>query len=98
MQESWDETEESFNRWYGEELIEPDPALLPKGSNMMTPEVLGYIERDGIVVEISAGTGMDNVSRLIGVTFCEWGDDGEWLASDRSRCCHSWDEVLAATR
>lgn len=96
MTESWEQTIATFKEIFGDETVTPEPGVLPVGKNMMTPEVLGYIMRDGITVEISAGTGFDNTSRLIGVTFCEWGSDGEWLAGPRSKCCHSWDEVREA--
>lgn len=78
----------SFKELFGAYLTPRRPRGLTH-PNFMTPEVLGYLDIGGPVVEISYGTGMDH-EPIFGVT---WSRLADGTCDPRDRLCFSLQEV-----
>lgn len=66
---------------------------IPWHTGMMTPDVLGIVEVDGDVIEVSTGLGFRH-ERIYGVTYAQ---PGGGLSHDPRNGCHfSLSDVLAA--
>lgn len=90
--DDWSTTERRFDELLGDQRTSK-PRQGFEGRNFMTDEVLGYVETArGDVVEISSGMFLDD--RLYGVTFSTLDPDHY----EKSKCCHSWAEVMEALR
>ena len=61
------------------------------GYNMMSSEILGWLDVDGEMVEVSTGIGL-NHERIFGITFNRTNDD---LPNDRDTVLFSLEEVDA---
>jgi hypothetical protein len=81
--DDWRVIEPRFRDEYGNRTLQRRPWT--RGVNFMTPEILGFVDVDGEAVEVSTGTGFHG-ERIYGLT---WEDAND----DRSRLCHTWDEV-----
>lgn len=79
----------SFDHRFGERMraCKIRPTAI-RGTNFMTPDRIGYVDVDGVAVELSWGTGFDH-EFIYGVTFDPIGT----VTDERSCCCHSLDEV-----
>lgn len=87
--DDWPTTVAKFSRYLGAHRITRRPEGF-RGQNIMTPDALGYVAAsDGSAAEVSTGHGIGS-DRVFGVTFApRWGE-----SDPRSKCCHSWAEVV----
>jgi hypothetical protein len=63
-----------------------------KGKNIMTPDVIEYLQAGAYIVELSEGTGFSR-EPIFGVTVLELDGDDVKRRNDLSQLCHSLDDA-----
>lgn len=91
--DDWPTTLAAFRELFADRII-PKPRNMFAGTNIMTPDVLGFVRTGAGVAEIATGWGIDfrdnPAARIFGVTFPNMPHPDA-----RSKCCHSWQEVAS---
>ena len=84
----WPTTLADFNEMFGTRQTSRPPRGIT-GTNLMTPELLGYVIVGGVSVEVSYGTGFDH-EPVFGLT---WGRLTDGSPDPRDRLVHSLAEA-----
>lgn len=83
----WPTTVDEFARMFEGKLTRQSPGL--DGRNFMTPDWLGYLDVEGLPVEVTTGHGMRG-ERIYGVTFPRLPGGG---CDERDACLSSLEAV-----